>query len=181
MDKAPGLEPGQVPEPCVAHDRHAEVWWQSSLLHELPDSDYAGRLHRVCARRVAHTRTNGATAIIPFSQRNIAWPDEAHFDRTYNLVTGQRGTVLLFTGLLQHGSTANASTIKRTSVLAQYLPKYVRPMEDMDQVGDAVRWAWPCASYVRKRATPRMKQLLGEHTPYPKVCRVGVRVGLGLG
>eukprot|EP00047_Mylnosiga_fluctuans_P002449 m.224573 g.224573 ORF g.224573 m.224573 type:complete len:311 (+) comp11111_c0_seq1:24-956(+) len=105
------------------------------------------------------TEENGATAVIPYSQRNMAWPDDAAFERDHNLVTGKRGTVLCFTGLVQHGSTENRTNKKRCSILSQYLPKFVRPMEDMNQVGDAVR----------KRATPRMKQLLGEHTPYPKV------------
>ena len=96
-------------------------------------------------------RQNGATAVVPYSQREIEWPNEQQFNQDFNLVTGKRGTVLvplctllgltpqLFTGLIQHCSTSNASNKKRTSVLSQYLPKYVRPMEDMNQIGDAVR------------------------------------------
>lgn len=77
--------------------------------------------------------------MIPYSQRNMAWPNDAEFERDHNLVTGKAGTVVLFTGLMQHGSTTNNAKLKRTSVLGQYLPKYVRPMEDMNQVGTAVR------------------------------------------
>eukprot|EP00048_Salpingoeca_helianthica_P016869 m.234607 g.234607 ORF g.234607 m.234607 type:complete len:308 (-) comp19688_c0_seq1:24-947(-) len=105
------------------------------------------------------TLDNGATAVVPFSQREVCWPNEKLFDEQCNYVTGKKGTLLIFTGLMHHGSTANRSAAKRCSLLGQYLPKYVRPMEDMNQVGAAVR----------ARATPRMKQLLGEHTPYPKV------------
>lgn len=106
------------------------------------------------------TTENGCTAVVPYSQQELTWPnDEQLFYQQCNLVTGKRGSVFLFTGLVQHCSTANRTQTKRCSVLGQYLPKYVRPMEDMNQVGEAVR----------RRASPRMKQLLGEHTPYPKV------------
>lgn len=105
------------------------------------------------------TLENGPTAVVPYSQREIRWPDEHQFNAACNYVTGKKGTLLVFTGVMHHASTMNKSNTKRCSLLGQYLPKYVRPMEDMNQIGNAVR----------ARATPRMKQLLGEHTPYPKV------------
>ena len=83
---------------------------------------------------------DGATAVVPYSQRKMAWPKEDEFTRDHQLVTGKRGTVLMFTGLLQHGSTTNNTQKKRCSILSQYLPKYVRPMECMDQVGESVRY-----------------------------------------
>lgn len=74
--------------------------------------------------------------------------------------TGTYGSTLIFPGLIHHAAMSNASNADRVAVLGQYLPKYVRPMEDMDRSIDRE---------VRKRATPRMKQLLGMNQMYPKI------------
>jgi hypothetical protein len=42
-----------------------------------------------------------------------------------------KGT-LIFVGLLHHAARTNNSEKSRTAVLGQYLPKFVRPMEDVD-------------------------------------------------
>ena len=106
------------------------------------------------------TIDNGATAILPYSQRNIEWPNKEYFEENCVHVTGKKGTVMLFTGLLHHCSSKNVSDKPRTSILGQYLSKFVSPMEDIDgQV---------CQD-VKDRASERMKQLLGEHQIYPKM------------
>lgn len=113
------------------------------------------------------TLENGSTRIIPYSQQNIAWPNPEMDSNKQDigndgtmLVTGKAGSVLLFTGLLQHGSTCNNSNASRTSILGQYLPKYVRPMENIE---------YQVCNEVKQRANDRMKQLLGFHQIYPKV------------
>ena len=63
-------------------------------------------------------------------------------------ITGTEGSTLIFPGLIHHAAMSNYSNADRVSVLGQYLPKYVRPMEDMDRSID---------KQVRERATPRMK------------------------
>lgn len=98
------------------------------------------------------TVENGATACVPFTQREASWPDEDLFEQTFIQTTGKKGTILLFTGLLNHAAQENTTEKMRTSVLGQYLPKFVRPMEDFDK---------GTSQEVRDRATPRMKQLLG--------------------
>ena len=75
-------------------------------------------------------------------------------------ITGKVGTTLLFPGLIHHAAMTNISQADRVSVLGQYLPKYVRPMEDVDR---------SVAPFVRERASPRMKQLLGMNQSYPKI------------
>jgi ectoine hydroxylase-related dioxygenase (phytanoyl-CoA dioxygenase family) len=67
---------------------------------------------------------------------------------------------MLFTGLLNHAAQQNNTEKLRTSILGQYLPKYIRPMEDFDK---------GTSQKVKDRATPRMKQLLGMNQPYPKL------------
>jgi ectoine hydroxylase-related dioxygenase (phytanoyl-CoA dioxygenase family) len=53
----------------------------------------------------------------------------------------------------------NPSTQDRSAVLIQYLPKFVKPMEDLRaMVGEA---------FV-KNASPTMRQLLGLNFPYPQ-------------
>ena len=141
------------------------------------------------------TLDNGATAVLPYSQRLGRWPDPDEWEAGYRQVTGTKGTVFLFTGLLHHcsmtnrgvhgttddddddddddnstsGVTGHGPTAMnsdqvggktRTSILGQYLPKYVRPMEDSRAALEGLD--------VIARATPRMRQLLGFHQPYPK-------------
>lgn len=105
------------------------------------------------------TLENGATACVPYTQQEVCWPNEDEFDNNFIQITGKKGTTMMFTGLLHHAArTNNSKTGTRTSILGQYLPKYVRPMEDPKDIGEEVR----------QRATPRMKQLLGFHQLYPK-------------
>ena len=104
------------------------------------------------------TVENGATAVLPYSQRECRWPDLEEFERDSIRVTGKKGTLFVFTGLLHHAAMDNVSNESRAAVLGQYLPKFVRPMEDPAAVGDAVR----------QRASDRLLTLLGCRQPYPK-------------
>ena len=54
----------------------------------------------------------------------------------------------------------NNSSGERTSVLGQYLPKFVKPMEALDRSVDAA---------VRDAATPELHQLLGLDLRYPEL------------
>eukprot|EP01084_Bolivina_argentea_P163948 285135_1 len=106
------------------------------------------------------TIDNGSTAVLPYSQRNIQWPDKDYFNENCVYVTGNKGSVMLFTGLLHHCSTENKSDKSRTSILGQYLSKYVAPMENIDK---------QVCNDVKLRASVRMKQLFGQHQIYPKM------------
>lgn len=107
------------------------------------------------------TLENGATACVPFSQQVVAWPDEEEFERNKVQITGKKGTTMVFVGLLQHAARSNYTDKPRTAILGQYLPKYIRPMEDVD-------FDIPKDSPVRARATKRMQQLLGYHQLHPQ-------------
>jgi ectoine hydroxylase-related dioxygenase (phytanoyl-CoA dioxygenase family) len=109
------------------------------------------------------TEENGATAVLPGSQGDCVYPDEdgeKRFYRDAERMTGKAGDVALFYGLTWHCAMPNHSDSDRTGILIQYLPKFVKPMEDQQR---GVR------ADVIKEATPILKQLLGFDYPYPQI------------
>jgi len=106
------------------------------------------------------TDTNGATAFMPFSQGELVYPDDqAAFDRDAIRLTGKAGDIAVFNGMCWHCAMPNESDADRTGVLIEYLPKFVRPLEDHSVV----------RADVVERATPMLAQLLGIGYPYPQV------------
>ncbi len=106
------------------------------------------------------TAVNGATAMLPYSQGTLHYPDDqAAFDRGATRLTGRAGDVVVFNGMCWHCAMPNNSDDDRIGVLLEYLPKFVRPLEDHSIVRDDVV----------ERATPLLKQLLGIGYPYPQV------------
>jgi hypothetical protein len=106
------------------------------------------------------TAQNGATAFVPYSQGTLNYPDDQEaFDRDALRLTGTAGDVVVFNGMCWHCAMPNESDDDRIGVLVEYLPKFVRPLEDHSIVRDDVV----------ARATPMLKQLLGVGYPYPQV------------
>lgn len=107
------------------------------------------------------THESGATAFVAGSQRELRYPTEqdGFFDRCERML-GEPGDVALFYGVTWHCAMPNRSDHDRSAVLIQYLPKWVKPMEDMPA-------ALP-ASFI-DAASPDMRQLLGLNYPYPEV------------
>ena len=106
------------------------------------------------------TEENGATAMLPYSQGTLHYPDDQPaFDRDAVCQTGRAGDVVVFNGMCWHCAMPNRSDDDRIGVLLEYLPKFVRPLEDHSVVRDDVV----------ARATPMLKQLLGIDYPYPQV------------
>ena len=106
------------------------------------------------------TELNGATAMVPFSQGDLQYPDDREaFDRDCIRTTGLAGDIIVFNGMCWHCAMPNNSDDDRTGVLIEYLPKFVRPLEDHSVV----------KAEVVDRATPMLKQLLGIGYPYPQV------------
>lgn len=107
------------------------------------------------------TEASGATAYVPGSQRELRYPSEAdNFHDKAERMLGDPGDVALFYGVTWHCAMPNTSDHDRSAVLIQYLPKFVKPMEDMPA-------ALP-AEFVAK-ASPDMRQLLGLNYPYPEI------------
>jgi len=106
------------------------------------------------------TLENGATMVAPGTQTRGRFPDQAAFDERMIQTTGPAGSVMLMTGLLWHGAGGNRTDRQRVGILGQYLPKFVKPMEDqVNSVG----------AEVVARATPTLRRLLGVDYPYPQV------------
>jgi ectoine hydroxylase-related dioxygenase (phytanoyl-CoA dioxygenase family) len=66
----------------------------------------------------------------------------------------------MFFGLLQHRAMPNRSKSARTGLILQYLPKYVRPMEDLRASVD---------EEVLAAASPQLRKMLLMDYPYPAV------------
>lgn len=107
------------------------------------------------------TEESGATGYVPGSQKELRYPtaEDRFFDKCERM-TGEPGDVALFYGVTWHSAMPNNADHDRTAVLIQYLPKWVKPMEDM-----------PAAlpdEFVAN-ASPDLRQLLGLNYPYPEV------------
>lgn len=107
------------------------------------------------------TEQSGATAFVPGSQRELRYPAESDrfFERCERML-GAPGDVALFYGVTWHCAMPNSADHDRSAILLQYLPKWVKPMEDMPA-------ALPQAFL--DAASPDMRQLLGLNYPYPEV------------
>ncbi|QPH54137.1 phytanoyl-CoA dioxygenase family protein [Pontivivens ytuae] len=110
------------------------------------------------------TEESGATAYVPGSQKELRYPteDDRFFERCARM-TGDPGDAVIFFGAAWHCAMPNRSDHDRNAVLIQYLPKWVKPMEDMPA-------ALP-ADFVAA-ASDDMCQLLGLNYPYPEVLDV---------
>jgi ectoine hydroxylase-related dioxygenase (phytanoyl-CoA dioxygenase family) len=106
------------------------------------------------------TAETGATAFVPHTQHELRYPGEADafFDRCERM-EADPGDAIVFFGATWHCAMPNRSAQDRSAVLIQYLPKFVKPMEDLrSMVGE---------EFV-KDASPTMRQLLGLNYPYPQ-------------
>ena len=107
------------------------------------------------------TEENGATAIVPGTQKLARYPETP--DRlppeTVRMV-GRAGDVAVFFGLAWHCAMPNESAADRTGILIQYLPKFIKPMEDQIRGTRAD---------VLAAASPLLRQLVGLDYPYPQL------------
>ncbi|HET8726008.1 MAG TPA: phytanoyl-CoA dioxygenase family protein [Alphaproteobacteria bacterium] len=106
------------------------------------------------------TAENGATACVPGSQREVRYPTREEFEARKIQVEGRAGSAMVFNGLMWHCAMPNNSKADRSALLGQYLPKFVKPMEDQ------VRGVHPD---VVARASPRLRQLIGIDLKYPQL------------
>ncbi len=106
------------------------------------------------------TKENGATACNPGTQRQSVYPPSpAIFYENARQIEGKAGDVLIFNGLIWHASQANRSSRVRVGVLGQYLPKFVKPMENL---------VASLSPDFLANLSPMMAQLLGVNLRYPE-------------
>ena len=146
--------PGQ--EPHVDYP-----YWDMHELDEFPMGINAS-FHMNCQSLISlheFTEENGATAIVPHSQKQGVYPDSESFHKERIQLCCPQGSLLVFVGMVWHCSMPNNAATERTSVLGQYLPKFVKPMEDLGYSVD---------KDIIKAATPELRQLLGIDLRYPE-------------
>jgi ectoine hydroxylase-related dioxygenase (phytanoyl-CoA dioxygenase family) len=104
------------------------------------------------------TTENGATGLLPGSQKLCRWPDPAEFERRGIQATGRAGSLILFPALMWHGGHGNRSDFSRAAVLGCYVSKSIRPIED---------WRRCVSAATLKACDRRLIDLLGVEYPYP--------------
>ncbi|MEO0402346.1 MAG: phytanoyl-CoA dioxygenase family protein [Pseudomonadota bacterium] len=109
------------------------------------------------------TKASGATAYMPGTQKHLRYPtadDHADFYANCARMTAEPGDTVLFFGAAWHCAMPNTADHDRNAVLINYIPKWVKPLEDMPG-------ALPPAFI--ENASADMKQLLGLNYPYPEI------------
>jgi ectoine hydroxylase-related dioxygenase (phytanoyl-CoA dioxygenase family) len=98
------------------------------------------------------TDTNGAPLFAEHTQKLCQFPDAQRFLESAQQVTGTAGSVVLSHGLCWHNTSVNHTHQPRVSVLGNYNPKFIRPLEN----------PLPALSpdFI-EQASPKLKQLLG--------------------
>ena len=147
--------PGQ--EPHVDYP-----YWDMHDIDEFPFGINAS-FHMNCQSLIAlhdFTAQNGATGLVPHSQKKGVYPDQKSFDEAMIQIECGAGSMVLFVGMIWHCSMPNHSEADRTSVLGQYLPKFVKPMEDFKAA---------IHPDVATNASPDLRQLLGLDLRYPEL------------
>ena len=110
-------------------------YWDLHDQGEFPAGINAG-FHMNCQSLISlheFTAENGATAVVPGSQTRGVYPSAEAFADEHIQLSCPPGSLLLFVGMIWHCSMPNNSSGERTSVLGQYLPKFVKPMEALDR------------------------------------------------
>ncbi len=107
------------------------------------------------------TKESGATAYVPGSQREIRYPtEEDRFYEKCERMLGEPGDTVVFFGAAWHCAMPNQSGQDRSAILIEYLPKFVKPVEDMLTTID---------EDFKRGMSPMMRQLLGFDYPYPQL------------
>ncbi len=152
------LHPGaQAQEPHVDYpywDLHARTRWPRAL-----NATYHLAVEAVMPLD-EFTVENGATAIVPESQKLACWPDKGQFAERHIRVTMKPGTLLLFPALLWHAGQTNRSEASRAALLGSYTIKSIKPIEDWSRCIDREE----ALGYEQG-----VQDLLGLHYPYPAV------------
>jgi len=77
------------------------------------------------------TNKNGATELMPGSQKLNKYPTQKIFDKKKIKLIYPKGTLIIFNGLAWHSSSSNFSYSERVAILGQYLPFFIKPMSNL--------------------------------------------------
>ena len=100
------------------------------------------------------TADNGAPLFAAGTQNLATKPDIKQFEKTAEKITGTAGTAIISHGLCWHDTSVNCSDRPRVSLLGNYTPQYIHPLENnlFDYQGETV-----------KNSSPKLRKLL-RHT-----------------
>ncbi len=116
---------------------------------------------------------SGATGYIPGSQRNLHYPNKEDDFSNLQQMLGKPGDLVFFNGNCWHGAMPNKSDHQRAALLIEFLPKYIKPVEDLTTYLD---------DDFKKNSSERVKQLLGLNYEYPKIMDTSKSVNqIGIG
>lgn len=76
------------------------------------------------------TADNGAPLFAPGTQNLATKPNQKQFEQTAEKITGTAGTAIISHGLCWHDTSVNNSDRPRVSLLGNYTPQYVHPLEN---------------------------------------------------
>ncbi len=76
------------------------------------------------------TADNGAPLFAPGTQNLATKPNQRQFEQTAEKITGTAGTAIISHGLCWHDTSVNNSDRPRVSLLGNYTPQYVHPLEN---------------------------------------------------
>ena len=97
------------------------------------------------------TADNGAPLFAAGTQNLATAPDLTQFERTAEKITGTAGTAIVSHGLCWHDTSVNSSDRSRISLLGNYTPQYIHPLENN-------LFDWRSATI--ENSTPQLKKLL---------------------
>lgn len=111
------------------------------------------------------TEDNGSTALVPGSQKWGTYPnDKEKYFNDCTRITGESGSAFLMTGACWHGSYESKKNAgDRRAVLGQYLPGFVKPMEDWERGSQ-----FPGGKEIKNNFSDDLKKLLFGYN-YPRV------------
>ena len=97
------------------------------------------------------TATNGAPFFAAGTQNKASQPNKWQFKAISERITGKAGSAIISHGLCWHDTSNNNSDRPRVSVLGNYTPQYVQPLENN---------LFDSNPEVIEKASPRLKKLL---------------------
>ena len=97
------------------------------------------------------TEENGAPLFAPSSQKLATKPNLQQFEQTAQKITGKAGSAIISHGLCWHDTSMNLTDTPRVSLLGNYTPQYIHPLENH---------FFAYQAEVIERASPELKQLL---------------------
>jgi len=110
------------------------------------------------------TEENGPTAVVPGSQKWGTYPDTKKYLDECVKVTGESGSAFLMTGAMWHGShESREGSGDRRAILGQYLPGFVKPMEDWEKGAN-----FPGGNEIKNNFSNDLKELLFGYD-YPRI------------